>query len=218
VGILDDLAALEQLIEFSYHGYLLEGTDSRGIDVGYLIREDKLQVLDLKQLPAPQGLTSRPPLSIHVRFLDGGQELVLFNNHFLSLSAGEAATEPRRTAQAAWNASLVEAQLESEPGVWVVVLGDLNSFFVDPPIERLRAAGMKHVFDALPASERYTYVFQGVSQTLDHILVSGDMWEELVEVKVLHLNADYPPPMPGDPSPRRESDHDPVVAFFELMP
>ncbi len=218
VGILDDLAALGLLSEFSYHGYLLEGTDSRGIDVGYLIREDLVQVLDLKQLPAPEGLTSRPPLSIHVRVREGGQELVLFNNHFLSLSGGEAATEPRRTAQAAWNASLVEAQLESEPGVWVAVLGDLNSFFVDPPIERLRGAGLKHVFDAIPASDRYTYVFQGVSQSLDHILVSEDMWEELVEVTVLHLDADYPPPVPGDPSPWRESDHDPVVAVFELAP
>jgi predicted extracellular nuclease len=102
--------------------------------------------------------------------------------------------------------------------VWVAVLGDLNSFFVDPPIERLRGAGLKHVFDAIPASERYTYVFQGVSQSLDHILVSEDMWEGLVEVMVLHLDADYPPPVPSDPSPWRESDHDPVVAVFELAP
>jgi predicted extracellular nuclease len=218
LGILQDLTELELLRSFTYQAYLLEGTDSRGIDVGYLVRQDLLEVLDLRQLPAPEGLTSRPPLALHVRFNTAGQELVLFNNHFLSLSAGEAATLPRRTAQAAWNASLVEAQMEAEPGAWVGVLGDLNSFFEDAPIASLRAAGLRHVFDALPAQERYTYVFQGVSQTLDHILISEGMWDALVEVVVLHMDADYPPPIPGDPAPWRKSDHDPVIALFNLVP
>jgi hypothetical protein len=37
-----------------------------------------------------------------------------------------------------------------------------------------------------------------------------------VRVEILHVNADYPLSDPADPSLRHSSDHDPVVAVFEL--
>jgi hypothetical protein len=62
----------------------------------------------------------------------------------------------------------------------------------------------------------YSYIYQGESETLDHILITPSLYHLLVQVEALHINADYPPAIPDDPSPRRVSDHDPVVAVFSL--
>jgi predicted extracellular nuclease len=73
-----------------------------------------------------------------------------------------------------------------------------------------------NVADALPPAERYSYIYQGVSQLLDHILVTPALAARQVRVDVLHVNADYPPSDPEDTSLRHSSDHDPVVATFGL--
>lgn len=220
LAILEDLVELPSLAAFNYLPFLLEGTDSRGIDVGYLVRGDRANVLNVEQFTAPEGLTSRPPLLIVVEVhSDGGTEtLYVLNNHFTALSGGEQATEPRRIAQAAWNAEVMETLLLADPAGHGVVMGDLNSFYDTPPIEALEAIGLQHVFDTLPPDERYTYIYQGISQTLDHILVTPELMARLLRVDVLRTNADYAPPIPGDDSPMRKSDHDAVVVVFSLVP
>lgn len=52
----------------------------------------------------------------------------------------------------------------------------------------------------LPLDQRYTYVFNGVSQVLDHILVSKAV--KGVKYQVVHVNAEYTD---------QTSDHDPQV-------
>jgi predicted extracellular nuclease len=217
LGIMEDLAAHELLSPFGYQPVLLEGTDSRGIDVAYLVRGDRAQILDVQQFVAPEGLTSRPPLLIKVQ-LDMGDEnrvLYILNNHFTSLAGGEAATEPRRAAQSAWNIEIIDRLRIADPDAHFVVLGDLNSFYDSLPIDVLRESGLRHVFELLPGEERYTYIYQGVAQTLDHILVSPSLWAALEEVHVLHTNADFAIPDPEDDSPIHKSDHDPVIVILD---
>ena len=217
LGIMEDLAAHELLSSFNYVPVLIEGTDSRGIDVAYLVRGDRAQILDVQQYIAPEGLTSRPPLLIKVQLDMGDENRVLYvlNNHFTSLAGGEAATEPRRAAQSAWNVEIIDRLRAADPDAHVVVLGDLNSFYDSLPIDVLRDSGLRHPFDLLPGEERYTYIYQGVSQTLDHILVSPSLWTALEEVHVLHTNADFAMPDPEDDSPIRKSDHDPVIVIID---
>ncbi len=219
IGVLEQLAAQEQLAAYNYTPFLIEGTDSRGIDVGYLVRGDQATVESAEAYPAPEGLTSRPPLVIKVTVhLDSGDQTVyVLNNHFSSLAGGEAATEPRRTAQAAWNVTVMEQIQETDPAAQFVVLGDLNSFWRTLPLDTLEEAGLRHVYnwfgdDALP----YTYIFQGRTQTLDHILVSDTLFNHLAAVQALHIDADYPLPTPDDPTARRVSDHDPLIAVFSF--
>jgi predicted extracellular nuclease len=220
IGILEDLAAHELLAAYRYQPVLVEGTDSRGIDVGYLVRGDRATIVEVQQYAAPEGLTSRPPLLVQIGVETdlGTATLYVINNHFTSLAGGQAATLPRRTAQAAWNVAIVEEVQAEEPEAYVAVIGDLNSFYQSPPIDILRQAGLRHVFERLAEDERYTYIFEGVSQTLDHILVTPSLMTLLRRVEVLRTNTDYPPPEPADDSPRRKSDHDPVVATFSLAP
>jgi uncharacterized repeat protein (TIGR01451 family) len=218
IGILEDLRAHELLIPFQYQPVLMEGTDSRGIDVGYLVRGDRTEILSSRQIIPSEGLTSRPPLLLDLNVHAGESEIRLFviNNHFSSMSGGETVTEPRRVAEAELNVSIVEELLIENPDAFLAVIGDLNSFYESPPIDTLRESGILNAFDFLPPSERYTYIYQGVSQTLDHILISQALEQLLLKVEVLHVNSDFPPPEQNDDSQIRESDHDPVVATFSI--
>jgi predicted extracellular nuclease len=218
IDILDDLAGQAAIAQYDYQPFLIEGTDSRGIDVCYLVRGDQATVEGVTALAAPEGLTSRPPLLITTTIhLDSSDVTVyVLNNHFTSMAGGEKPTEPRRKAQAAWNVTLVEQFLAGDAGAYVVVLGDLNSFYDSPPLDVLREANLRHVYELVEPERPYSYIYQGESETLDHILVTESLYEHLVRMEVLHINADYPPPVPDDASARRVSDHDPLIAVFQI--
>jgi len=217
IGVLEDLAEQEAIVEFDYRPFLIEGTDSRGIDVGYLVRGDQATVEGAAAYPALEGLTSRPPLLITVTLkLEGNPTVYVLNNHFTSMSGGEEATEPRRNAQALWNVTLVERILAAEPEAYVVVVGDLNSFYDSLPLDSLREGGLRHIYEFVAPDRPYSYIYQGESETLDHILVTSSLYGRLARVEALHINADYPPAAPDDASPRRVSDHDPVIAVFSF--
>lgn len=218
IEVLQELAAQSRLVNYDYQPVLLEGSDSRGIDQGYLIRGDRATVEAYGTHDAPTELFSRPPLvlTVTVHLDSGDKQLILLNNHFLSLSAGEMQTEPVRSNQAAWNASLVEELRSSNPDAEVIVLGDLNSFYQTKPIDLLQDAGLRHAYEFLSDDEElpYTYIYEGATQTLDHILMSEDLFQNLSQVEALHINADYPIIDPDDDSARRVSDHDPLAVLF----
>ena len=61
---------------------------------------------------------------------------------------------------------------------------------------------MKNIIETLPENNRYTYIYDGLSQTLDNILVTDNVRIDTADV--LHLNAEMPPR-------DRLSDHDPLL-------
>ncbi|MCD4803948.1 MAG: lamin tail domain-containing protein [Anaerolineales bacterium] len=215
--VLEDIAAHSLLVEYHYQPVLIEGTDSRGIDVGYLVRGDQVKILDQVQYPSPGNITSRPPLLVKIQAGgEGTSPLYILNNHFTSMSGGELATEPRRNAQADWNLQIALEILNYNPDAYLAVIGDLNSYYKSLPLETLQEGGLSSVFDTLPPEERYTYVYEGVSQVLDHILINEALKDLLVRVEVLHSNADFPLPFSSDESYWGKSDHDPLIATFIL--
>lgn len=214
--ILEDIAAEPVLAEYAYQAVLIEGTDSRGIDVGYLVRGDQAAVQGQVQYPAPGNITSRPPLLVEIQVEDAGEPVYILNNHFTSMSGGEEATEPRRNAQAAWNLEIASGLLEENPSAYLAVIGDLNSYYGSLPIQTLEAGGLTNLFDTLDPDQRYTYIYEGNSQVLDHILVNEALLDLLVSFEVLHSNADYALPFAADTSLFHISDHDPVMATFVI--
>jgi predicted extracellular nuclease len=218
IGILERLVEIDTIAEYDYQPILVEGTDSRGIDVAYLVRADQATVEGAAAFAAPDGLTSRPPLVITATVhLEGGDQTVYaINNHFTSMSGGELPTEPRRKAQAAWNVTLVQHILEQDPQAQIIVMGDLNSFYESSPLDILREAGLRHIYEFVEPERPYTYIYLGESETLDHMVLTPNLYQELADVTVLHIGADYPPPIPDDTSARAVSDHDALVATFSL--
>lgn len=215
IEVLQAIAEQGALAAYAYQPVLEEGTDQRGIDVGYLVRSNRVEVVEVRQYSENQGVYTRPPLLLRVRAKSGGAEIALINNHFTSMSGGVEESEPRRVLQAQGNLSIVEELRDADPNAAVAVLGDLNAFYQSAPIDVLRNGGLTHALEKVAPDQRYTYIHEGESQVLDHLLVTGALWQRIVRVEILHINSDFPPPLPGDPSPQGKSDHDPVIVIFD---
>jgi uncharacterized protein len=91
----------------------------------------------------------------------------------------------------------------------VVVLGDLNDFEFSDTILTLSAGVLHDLLTTLPQSERYTYVFEGNSQSLDHILLSNALKARSFAYDIVHVNAEFA---------TQASDHDPQVVRLSFGP
>ncbi len=159
---------------------------------------------------------SRKPLV--GEFLFAGRRLVLVNLHLVSKGGDDPlfgrrqpALQPstaRRQAQATAVAEFVRRLRDEDPDTAVIVLGDCNDFVSSSPLLMLEAAGLEDLVERLPVDDRYTFVFQGTSQTLDHVLVDLGLGEH-AEVDAVHLAAEFP-------SAERPTDHDPVVVLLKF--
>ena len=150
-------------------------------------------------------------------------DLYAVSNHF---SSGPDTRVGQRTEQATYLAAIVAALQAADPQARVDAGGDLNVFpRPDDPLvpasDQLAALydqGLENLFDTLVAQvpvSAYTYVFEGQAQTLDHQFVTPRLGDELEQARVAHLNADWPADFTGD-GPRGASDHDPLVARYDL--
>jgi predicted extracellular nuclease len=160
--------------------------------------------------PASDAWTnSRKPLVGEFVFND--KPLFLVANHFNSKGGDQPlfgrfqpptrVSEVQRLAQATEVREFVGAIRAIDVEADIVVLGDINDFEFSPTVARLTQGGaLVDLFTTLPVNQRYSYVFQGNSQTLDHILVSGRM--KSIDYDVVHINAEF-----FD----QASDHDPQV-------
>jgi predicted extracellular nuclease len=165
----------------------------------------------------PAFYDSRKPLV--ATFLYQGEPLFVINTHFASKGPdrdlfGEFQpplldSEAPRMDQAQVVHDFVADLLSIDPGARVVVLGDMNDFYFSPPIDLLEGEILLNLIETLPLEERYSYIYDGNSQTLDQMLASQGMMSGLVSMDVLHINSEWD-------YESRFSDHDPLIATFSL--
>jgi len=203
---------------FLYRPDRVERVRARSLDA------DALEEAGVDEPEAFEG--SRPPLEAVFSFR--GTPFTVVNNHLTSrfgstpvfgaIQPFEQAGEEAREAQARALHEHVARRLEEDPGARIVVLGDLNTFeWTDDLAEILPAATtgfpvLHNLQETVPRSERYTFVFDGNSQALDHVFVTGSL-REGAELDVVHVNVDHPTGADGsDPA----SDHEPLVARIPL--
>jgi predicted extracellular nuclease len=244
--VLKALAASPDLAPLGYEAVLLEGLDPRGIDVGLLYRRDRVVVTGVYQRNAcvtndygfgdsaarcsSRGdgqldgyyLAYRPPLVVSMSVLGPAGEfpLTAIVAHFTSRTGtdpeGKEFTS-RRTEEARLVAGIVNDLLAADPDAAIVVLGDLNDFTDSDPLRLLTTTTpLQNLTLQVPAAERYSYIYNGQSQVLDHILVTPGLRSRLLRVTFAHLNADYPRALADQPLVHRVSDHDPPLARFRL--
>jgi len=202
------------------------GEPGGNIRVGYLYDADRVtyapgslqRLLDTKLSDGDAFESSRKPLVARFAFLETAFTLV--NNHFTSRGGSDplfGANQPsavggadRRNAQAAAVRAFLDDLIDSEPDSLVIVLGDLNEFWFGAPLATLAGQNdskrLENLSQLLDERERYSYVYQGNSQQLDHILASPSLYAA-AELDIAHLNAEF-----ADPA----TDHDPVVARFDM--
>ena len=98
-------------------------------------------------------------------------------------------------------------------GDYAIGGGDFNDVLGSSPINILDASNsIKNLFYDLDADQRWSYVFSGESEVLDHIYLTQNLYQKVTpgwghDFTPIHGNADFP-------SAERASDHDPVRAIF----
>lgn len=245
LAVLRDLAAHPHLVPGAYGAALIEGIDPRGIDVGVLYNTRRLRLIGVEQrqqcLPAadagPAGLAdctladgapgrqifARPPLVVRFALRGTDARFTVIANHFKSKGGDEGETMQTRLLQARHVLSLVESLSAAEPDAPVFVMGDLNEFEDWPPIQALVGSGrLVDLHERVRDDRDYTYIFNGVAQNLDYILVPPAFaTAQVVDAGPVHFNTDFPARPPADREPpvppfetSRVSDHDPFAMRF----
>ena len=137
----------------------------------------------------------------------------------------ERLNEARQLAQYIHNTIVVT---RSQPNV--VALGDLNDFENTTPLQELtRGSNGVTFYDlatTVPADVRYGYVFDGLSEILDHVTVSSALAAYFQKYEDAHFDSDYPSYIDLNANPSqydyntvgifRDSDHDPALATFAI--
>ncbi len=158
---------------------------------------------------------SRKPLVAQFEFR--GRSLFVIANHWNSKGGDQPlfgrfqpptmGSEVQRLGQARAVADFVRQITAADKRARVVVMGDLNDFEFSAPVGMLEAAGLKDLLRSLNRSERYTYVYDGNSQALDHILLSRGARVRGYFYDIVHVNAEFHDQV---------SDHDPSVVRLTL--
>lgn len=148
----------------------------------------------------------------------------------------------KRQKQAEDLANLVQARQIADPMERIVLIGDFNAFeFNDGLGDSMGVIGgtptpdnqtvvpgdgidlvnpdFTNLFSTTAAADRYSFIFDGNAQSLDHILVNQALVNSTMARREEHarINADFPATDRNDAmSNRRLADHDPIVAFFSV--
>jgi predicted extracellular nuclease/2',3'-cyclic-nucleotide 2'-phosphodiesterase (5'-nucleotidase family) len=177
---------------------------------------------------------SRPPLVADFTF--NGQTITVIDNHFSSKNGSGAlmgtqppfdGAETARAAQAQAVNTFVDSLLAADPAAKVVIAGDLNEFEFEEPMQVLSGkatyldgpdadtipeytaggtAVLNSMAEILPVNERYDYVFDGSSQSLDQMYVT-DGARTGAQYDIVHMNAEFA---------NQASDHDALVGSFAM--
>ncbi|MCX4683761.1 lamin tail domain-containing protein [Kitasatospora purpeofusca] len=160
--------------------------------------------------------SSRKPLAGEFRW--NGRPVFVIANHFNSKGGDQPLfgrhqqpthpSETQRHAQATAVKTFTDQILAVDPNAAVIVLGDLNDFEFSQTADLLTAGGsLVDLPRTVPLAERYTYVYEGNSQVLDHILISPALAARAYSYDIVHLNSEFATQL---------SDHDPQVVRIPL--
>ena len=213
------------------------GADN-AIRVGLIYRRDRVRPTQPIQLVSDSAFwNARTPLVQQFSLLDGQDQLTVIVNHFKSKGAGKAKGNDldqddgqgpyneSRTKQATALIKYIDS-LARPADPKVLIIGDLNSYCQEDPIDVLRAGGLNDLSKLGSDAHPYSYVYFGQQGCLDHAFATDALAESAVGMKVWHINSDEPRfldynveynPRPlFRPDPFRSSDHDPVVIGFDF--
>ena len=189
---------------------------------------------------------ARAPVAQTFRVTTGastGATLSVIVNHFKSKGGtgtgadadqndGQSAFNAARKAQATALLGFITSVQTAASDNDVLVIGDLNAYSEEDPIDILRAGGLVKL-----DNDGYSYVFDGQSGSLDHALATPSLAAQITNTGVWHINADEPRILdynvefkntPGcttsctspdyyTATPFRSSDHDPVLVGMALI-
>ena len=221
-------------------GDLPGGDDS--IRVGIIYRGDRVSpVGDVSIVDDKAFSIARTPIVQTFVSTQGGRPFTVIVNHFKSkggASNADAANKDKGDGQSAYNAArrtqalaisdYIKKNHQNTDQSRVLVIGDLNAYQQEDPIDALRAGGLIDLheqFGQATSSEspglNYTFVYYAQCGSLDHAFATASLAADVTGVSIWHINADEPrfmdynqeynPELVYSADPYRSSDHDPVL-------
>jgi uncharacterized repeat protein (TIGR01451 family) len=224
-------------------GFLVKSSRVSVIDV---TQEGKTTTYINPNNGLPELLNDRPPLILRGSVTPPSGSpfaLTVIVNHLRSLSGVDDPVDgnrvrTKRRAQAEFLANLIQARQAADPNEYIVSVGDYNAFqfndgYVDgigtikgtpTPADQVVLASsdlvnpdLTDLVDLAPANQRYSFLFGGNAQELDHILVTANLLPRFNALNYARSNADFPEIYRTDANrPERLSDHDMPVAYFSF--
>jgi uncharacterized protein len=161
-----------------------------------------------KSLAAEFDIRGRTVFAIVNHFSSKGDDQPLFGPAQPPVRFSEIA----RHGQARVVNDFVDEILAKDKNANIVVLGDINDFEFSETTTILEGGVLTSLMRFLPAEERYSYVFEGNSQTLDQILLSNEgllQGNEHPAFDVVHLNSEFADAI-------QASDHEPSVVRMKF--
>ena len=222
-GLIDAIYVMSGIryayVEVAPTDYNSTGGEPNGnIRSGYFYRVDTVTYVDgsARLITDPAFGTIRSPLVAD--WVVNGQSITTINVHLTARSNSDplwgsdqppsAAGDGARTAQLAAVGQWINDQLATNPELRLALVGDFNGFYFETAQTQLTETGFLTNLAAtlLPEEERYSYVFEGNSQLIDNMLVTGNLLTG-AQIDAVHINAEVTV---------RPSDHDPQVARLLL--
>lgn len=192
-------------------------------------------VLDASVDPDFDTNRNRPAIAQTFEYTELGTSFTVVANHLKSKGSGCGAGDDTtdgsgncdgtRTRAAQALAGWLETDPTGSGDADVLVVGDLNSYAKERPIQALEDAGYTNLLYAYDGDAAYSYVFSGQSGYLDHALASQTALPQVKGVTEWHINADEPTVLDYNvefktpnqvdlfyaPGPFRSSDHDALI-------
>lgn len=185
---------------------------------------------------------NRPSLAQTFERTATGARLTIVVNHLKSKGSACTAVGDPDTGDGQGNCNLTRTNAAAALADWLatdptgsgdpdyLVIGDLNSYRFEDPIETLLGAGFTNLVAEFGGDTPYSYVFNGESGYLDHALASASLAAQATGTTDWHINPDEPIVLDYnvefktanqintfyDDGPYRASDHDPVVIGLNL--
>ena len=170
-------------------------------------------------------------------FVKDGDQFTVIANHFKSknnstppqmgndnedVGDGQGAFNGDRVRQAVSLAAFADDLRASTGDDDVLIMGDLNAYTEEDPIQLLRDAEFTDLGSLLDPG-RYSFVFNALSGSLDHAMSTDALTDKVTGLAHWNINAveSFAYQYDGDPalySPNqfRSSDHDPLVLGIDL--
>lgn len=229
-ALVDRLNAAAGAGTYSWVAHPDPGTDE--IHVALIYKTTKVTPVGAARSSA-EPVFERPPLAQTFQPAGGGTKFTLIVNHFKSKGCGGAtgADQDQGDGQSCYNArrvlqaKAVSALAANEENP--LVLGDLNAYTAEDPVKVLTGGGLVGQTERfVRPADRYSYVFDGQSGELDHVLAGAALSRRVTGATIWHVNSDEPtfldynteynPPAFYQPDAFRSSDHDPVLVGLRL--
>ncbi|WP_342118541.1 ExeM/NucH family extracellular endonuclease [Pseudoduganella sp. OTU4001] len=239
--LVDALNTAYGKVEYAYVPKpVATGTDA--IRVAMIYKPGKLALVG-NALSDANAVNDRPPMAQTFK-ANNGAKFSLIVNHLKSKRCsgasganadkgdGQSCFNGDRMAQAQQLVNVFVPQVKAAAGDDdVLLIGDMNSYGMEDPIQIMTAAGFENQLERFvrPVTMPHSYVFGGESGYLDHALASTSLSAQVAGATEWNVNADEPEVLDYNLEdknaaalalynalPYRASDHDPVVIALNL--